>query len=406
MPTFGASREPGRFRRMGSKAGQYNIPDSGKAIWDYVRDEVARHNEELLRASGEKSYSKWTTSETIRKQNAAVASNRVSGGRLKNQPPPQTGGLTNPAPLPPLRAERFSRARGSLTGGVDVLNHNKSQAQGWVSRLVAPRHALREGAASSDRIGGGKIGSQGLKTLLSNYGAQKDFSDSLAGASASRLKAVKNLVNRPGTWMNRFAVIWVASEAAKVMKEWRGWDKVSWHMSDGEATKKLRDHKAPNWMNLVSGTAMSGALQILNPFTDLALGLIAGTGLISEADAARASDYVSAMIAWSGSGFRGRSPTAIVDRITETIGATSDRLKFEAEWKAEKRYFQMIDDNIDRMRDTLALRGVGNRLNLRSAYAQANRPLLDQMKMRARLGVDDAELLKDELNRELAKNRR
>lgn len=410
MPTNPSN---GSFRRMGSKAGRYGIPDTGKAIWEYLRDSIEQTSEELKKSvtgPGQKTYSKHTARAAIQQAAQQPTTSRASSPRQRGQQ--QSGGLADPKPPRAPVVERPSRGRGSAAGAVDFLNQNKSQSKGWVDKLAAPRHALREQAAPLERIGAGKVGSQGLRTMLSNYGANKDYGNSLAGASASRFKAVKGLVNRPGTWMGRFAVIWVAQEAGKAMADWRGWDKVSWQMTHGAAQAVLSKHKRVNPLIYTYGKLMAGGLAVAGLTTDLWLGVTAPIADALRGDnggsaaAAQASDLVKDVVSWAGSGFRGPSPWAVAEAVNADAGWEVERQKLMAEQKAERRFFEMVDHNIDRMKDTLALRGVGNRTEIRSAYSRSNQDRLSEMVRVARLGVSESEVMKDMLNRELAKNKR
>lgn len=410
MPTNPSN---GSFRRMGSKAGRYEIPDTGKAIWEYLRDHVETTAEAMrieMDAAGKKTARKHTARAAIQQAAQQPTTSRASSPRQRGQQ--QSGGLADPKPSRAPVVERPSRGRGSAAGAVDFLNQNKSQSKSWVDRIAAPALGLREGASNKDRIGAGKIGSMGLRTFLSNYGGQKDFSDSLAGASASRFKAVKGLVNRPGTWMGRFAVIWVAQEAGKAMAEWRGWDKVSWTMTHGQAQQVLNKHKRVEPLIGIYGKLGAGALNVASVATDFWLGVTAPIADALRGDnggsaaAAQASDLVKDVVSWAGSGFRGPSPWAVAEAVNADAGWEVERQKLMAEQKAERRFFEMVDHNIDRMMDTLALRGVGNRTEIRSAYSRSNQDRLSEMVRVARLGVSESEVMKDMLNRELAKNKR
>lgn len=404
MPTDPSN---GSFRRMGSKAGRYEIPDTGKAIWEYLRDHVETTAEAMrieMDAAGKKTARKHTARAAIQQAAQQPTTSRASSPRQRGQQ--QSGGLADPKPSRAPVVERPSRGRGSAAGAVDFLNQNKSQSKSWVDRIIAPALGLREGASNKDRIGAGKIGSMGLRTFLSNYGGQKDFSDSLAGASASRFKAVKGLVNRPGTWMGRFAVIWAVQEAGKAMAEWRGWDKVSWTMTEAEAQAVINKHEKVDLINYTYGKLLSAALQGASAATDFLLGAAASAGIIGEAEAAQASSFIDATTSWLGSGMRGPSPWKVVKTVNANFENEVEKERAAARQKAEARFFEMIDHNIDRMKDTLALRGVGNRTEIRSAYSRSNQERLSAMVGEAQLGVDPAEIRERMLNRELAKNKR
>lgn len=402
-----------RNLRMNSKVGQYNIPDSGQAIWDWhARDHVEAAGEalrlELVKGSGK----------TVRKYSARsavqVAAQQPPSARVGAPPKVgyggwvarSNGGTVNNTSSPPAKVERQSKSRGSSAGGVEFLNHNKNQAKSWVSKIFAPRAGLREGAADADRIGAGKIGSQGLRTLLSNYGANKNFSDSLVGASASRMKAVKNFVNKPGGWMNRFAVVWVAQEAGKAMAEWRGWDKVSWKMTDAQATATLGKHKPVDPLQFVLGKGISTGLQIASAGTDFFLGLGASAGIITGSEGARTASYVDDVIKWFGSGGRGPSPNELISNVNKNFEREVDKARAKAKAAAEARFYEMIDHNIDRMKDVLAMRGVGNRNEIRSAYARSNQDRLGAMVGAGMLDVDPVEIRARMMNRESIENKR
>lgn len=276
--------------------------------------------------------------------------------------------------------------------------------------IIKPSYELQSGDLAERRLGSinGRAQSESVGTgsLFSRYN-NKSLGPGLAGASASRLRGAKNLGAHPETWMKRYAAFWIASETSKAVQDWRGWDKVSFTMSNQAAKSAMGEPTPVSHLPIhllgKGAEAGLGIVGMVSPF-----GTMLGAAMMgkSEQDAARANSLISAFGAWAGKGFKGPDPLqAIKLAEAEAVGAAG-HAQFKAVEAATRQFHSNISDGLVRAKDTLAIRGVGGVFGVSGMGARlAERPdfqaQLDNMKAAARGSVDYNEILKDSFNKNI-----
>ena len=240
-----------------------------------------------------------------------------------------------------------------------------------IGEVYKPSLELQTGAAQDQRIGSltgsAKAPRQSSATMLSRFGANKDMSPGLLGASASRMRGAKNLMARPGTWLSRFAPFWIANEVSKGVQEWRNWDMVSFDMSNNEAKRAMGNDP------INAGSVTRG---ILGAEVKIAAGVLSATAPIgmllfgaNEEEAARAQDLIQSYSNWAAGGFRGDNPHTAFAKAQASYVPHIENVRAQARRSAMGRFDQAITDGIVVHRDTLARRGVGGVKTVRGAYS-------------------------------------
>lgn len=267
--------------------------------------------------------------------------------------------------------------------------------------VYKPSLELREDEIATRRIGSltGSNSStqQSGATMLSRFGANKDNGSGFWGASASRVRGLKELVSRPDTWMARFLPYYIAAQVSKGMQEWRDWDKVSWTMSEAEAKRVMKPRSMEKLGRVIAATPVKMVRSLMG--ATVPIGAMIATGG-NEAEAAVATDYFKAWGEWIGGGYEGSNPSALAARAPAGAAAAADHLKAKALQKAEDRWKRMVTEGVARYKDTLAVRGVGGVFDVagRIRNTDSAQAVLGDMRMAARASVDYNQVLKDYLN--------
>jgi len=267
--------------------------------------------------------------------------------------------------------------------------------------VYKPSLELREDEIATRRIGSltGSSGStrQSGATMLSRFGANKDNGRGFWGASASRVRGLKELTSRPDTWMARFLPYYIAAQVSKGMQEWRDWDKVSWTMSEAEAKRVMKPRSMEKLGRVIAAAPVKMVHSLMG--ATVPIGAMMATGG-NEAEAAAATDYFKAWGEWIGGGFEGSNPSALAASAPAGAAAAADHLKAKALQKAEDKWKRMVMEGVARYKDTLAVRGVGGVFDVagRVRNTDTAQAVLGDMKMAARASVDYNQVLKDYLN--------
>lgn len=249
--------------------------------------------------------------------------------------------------------------------------------------------AFHAGAASAGR-------QQSWATMLSNFGANKENGEGWLGASAGRVRGMNNLMSHPETFMGRFLWVYAAKHVTDGIKQWRGWDAVSW---DDFSDRKLHAAQeiAPSIVGKAIGTVGAAGVRVASLGSSLLTGALAITGLISESTGARADDLVSDYADWlsSGRGFR-FSPVVTHQAANRAVSGEIERLKNNAVSTAVQKWNKNVNDNLARTKDAFAKRGVGSIAAVRDSLTARPdfRAALEDIKVSAKLNVHETEVWK------------
>lgn len=234
------------------------------------------------------------------------------------------------------------------------------------------------------RIGSLHVGAQGRKgqswaTMMSNFGANKELGEGWAGASAGRVRGMRNLLAHPETFMGRFLWVYAAKHVTDAITNWRGWNKVSWGMTDNQAEAAMRKEREgrPEVARFGVGALAGAGTQFASMLTDTWLsyftvvpspvGFVFGKdGRLTEAQAARASKWVEGLTGWMRGGFKGKVILSD-DEVAAEASADADGQRREAISKAKKQYNEMVTKNLVRQKDVIAKRGVGGIEDIRAS---------------------------------------
>lgn len=255
-------------------------------------------------------------------------------------------------------------------------------------------------------------GGQSVPTMLSRFGANKDHGSGLMGASASRLRGAKNLMAHPETWMKRYAPFWIASEVSRGYTNWRGWNKVSYDMTNTDANKALNNPSSfsESAVRSVGGTLTNTAINVMSPFMSIGaaaynwttLSLL--TGKRSEADMARAVATIGAFGNWAQSGFKGQNPISALESSDEEVLHVADSERSQARKRAQSQFDHAVEDGLVRYKDTLAIRGVGGVDDVSRNLKRRDdfKAILNGWTTRELGQVNDSEILEKVSNKNLA----
>lgn len=278
-----------------------------------------------------------------------------------------------------------------------------------VGDVYKPALELREDEVAARRIGsltgGQRAPRQSSATMLSRFGANKDMGGGLLGASASRMRGAKNLMAHPETWLARFAPFWIAKEVSNGIQNWRNWDKVSFAMSTDEAKRAMGQQ--PN-IGDISRSILGTEASIVGKIVGIAapIGAAIGATILpgkSEADAARATDLIDQYTNWAGSGFKGDSPSAAMDKAQNALMPYVESIRTKVRNAVYRQWDKNITDGLETHKDMLARRGVGGINTVRGVLRRRSDMLhqRDAMLTAANGNIDYEKLQRDVFNRYL-----